>query len=237
MKRRDLMVGGGLVAVAAGWQVFGVQTQGLSFRPINAASGWRFAALGGVSGATGVDFITVGLQEGPTPLPSAQLDGVVHRDAINGAVPVAVFSDFFCPYCRGLIGRLAARQADQPIAITWHELPLLGPQSVLVARAAEAAALQDGYAAFYAQILKDGFRPIPAWMGQVAQAAGLDGAKLVQDMDGPEVRARLLESARAAKTLGFLGTPGLAVGRSAILGALRANEMEDLIKEVAKTTA
>lgn len=231
MKRRDLLALGGLVAVAAGWQVFGVRRPGLKFADLDAAAGWRFATLGGVSGLSGADLMTIGLEDGPPALPGAQLDAVVHRDRVDGAVPVAVFSDFFCPYCRGLIGRLGARPATPEIAVTWHELPLLGPQSVLAARAAEAAALQGGYRAFYSQLLRDGFRPSPVWMGRVADAAGLDGAQVRRDMDGHIVNARLLASARAAKTLGFIGTPGLAVGRSAVLGALSNDQFEDLVAE------
>ena len=233
MKRRDLLAVGGLVALAAGWQVFGVRRPGLEFREMAAAPGWRFAAVGGVSGVSGADLMTIGLEQGPDALPGDALDAVVHRDRVDGAVSVAVFSDFFCPYCRGLIGRLGARTSSPRIAISWHELPLLGPQSVLVARAAEAAALQGGYAAFYRQMLADGFRPSPAWIARVAEAAGLDGARVRRDMDGDAVAARLLASARAARTLGFIGTPGLAVGRSAVLGALGTDQMEDLISDVA----
>ena len=233
MKRRELLAVGGLVALAAGWQVFGVRRPGLEFREMAAAPGWRFAAVGGVSGVSGADLMPIGLEQGPDALPGDALDAVVHRDRIDGAVPVAVFSDFFCPYCRWLIGRLGARTTSPRIASSWHELPLLGPQSVLVARAAEAAALQGGYAAFYRQMLADGFRPSPAWIARVAEAAGLDGARVRRDMDGDAVAARLLASARAARTLGFIGTPGLAVGRSAVLGALGTAQMEDLISDVA----
>ena len=233
MKRRDLLAVGGLVALAAGWQVFGVRRPGLEFREMAAAPGWRFAAVGGVSGVSGADLMTIGLEQGPDALPGDALDAVVHRDRVDGAVSVAVFSDFFCPYCRGLIGRLGARTSSPRIAISWHELPLLGPQSIIVARAAEAAGLQGGYAAFYRQMLADGFRPSPAWIARVAEAAGLDGARVRRDMDGDAVAARLLASARAARTLGFIGTPGLAVGRSAVLGALGTDQMEDLISDVA----
>lgn len=234
MKRRDLLAVGGMVALAAGWQVFGVRRPGLEFREVAAAPGWQFAALGGISAASETDLMTIGLDAGPPALPGADLDAVVHRDRVDGAVPVAVFSDFFCPYCRGLIGRLGARTASPRIKISWHELPLLGPQSVLVARAAEAAALQGGYSTFYAQLLSDGFRPSPAWMGTVAEAAGLDGTRLRRDMEGEAVASRLLDSARAAKTLGFIGTPGLAVGRFAVLGALSTDQTEDLIGNVAR---
>ncbi|MEO0764415.1 MAG: protein-disulfide isomerase, partial [Pseudomonadota bacterium] len=110
MKRRDLLAVSGLVALAAGWQVFGVRNPRLEFRDIVAAPGWRFAAVGGVSAASGADLMTIGLDTGPPALPGADLDAVVHRDREDGVVPVAGFSDFFCPYCRGLIGRLEARR-------------------------------------------------------------------------------------------------------------------------------
>jgi len=234
VKRRDLLAVSGLVALAAGWQLFGVRRPSLEFRDVEAAPGWQFAALGGISAASGSDLMTIGLDAGPAALPGAELDAVVHRDRVDGAVPVAVFSDFFCPYCRGLIGRLGARKTSPRIAISWHELPLLGAPSVFAARAAEAAALQGGYIAFYAQLLSDGFRPSSAWMGTVAEAAGLDGTQLRRDMEGEAVASRLLASARAAGTLGFIGTPGLAVGRFAVLGALDTDQMEDLIGDVAR---
>ncbi|MEO0380926.1 MAG: hypothetical protein AAF252_11700, partial [Pseudomonadota bacterium] len=60
-----------------------------------------------------------------------------------------------------------------------------------------------------------------------------DGARVAQDMEGEVVAARLLASARAAKTLGFIGTPGLAVGRSAVLGALSSAQLEELIADTA----
>ena len=158
------------------------------------------------------------------------LDAVVHRAQDGSGVPVAVFSDFFCPFCRGLIGRLRGRAPTRTaINITWHELPLLGPHSDLAARGAEAAGLQGGYAAFYDQLLRDGFRPIPQYFAEVAERAGLDGARFAQDMDGPVVAARLAHTASAAASLGIYATPGIAIGRKVILGALPDHEMERLI--------
>lgn len=232
MKRRDVLVLGGFVAIAAGWQRFGVRPQGIEFSTIQSAPQWRYASVGGVSGLSGADFATIGLERGPEPLPASALDAVVHRDAEPGKVPVAVFSDFFCPYCRGLIGRLAARTDAPDIAITWHELPLLGPSSVIAAKATEAAAMQGGYRAFYAQLISDGFRPVSSWMATVADRAGLDGDLLQRDMDGPDVAGRLEQSARAAATLGFSGTPGIAIGKNAILGALDKTAMEALFRDV-----
>ncbi len=170
------MLGAGAAALVVGWQWFAVRPVDLEFRPIDGAPGWQFATAGEVSGLSATDLLTFGLEPGPEPLPAARLEEVVHRDFSDGT-PVAVFSDFFCPYCRDLIARLQRlASGGLPISISWHELPLLGPNSELAARAAEAAALQGGYAEFHAQLLAEGFRPLPAWMGEVAMRAGLDGA-------------------------------------------------------------
>mgnify|MGYP001794106771 CR=1 FL=1 len=229
LKRRDALFLGGLVALAAGWQVFGVGRQQIEFTRISSLPGWRFASVGGSSGLSGDDFLTIGLDDTPDPLQPEQMDAVVHDVAQPGQVPVAVFSDFFCPYCRGLIGRLRGRTASPEIAVTWHELPLLGPASVIAAKGAVAAGLQDGYAEFYATLLSEGFKPSKTWFGRIADAAGLDGAQLMADMEAKVVTSKLDQSARAASTLGFSGTPGIVIGKDAVLGALDRDLMEDVI--------
>ena len=213
------------------WQVFGVRKPQLQLTAIDGLPGWQFGSTGSLSGLSGQDFMTLGLDQGPPPLPASKLAQAVHPVARAGLVPVAVFTDFFCPYCRQLVGILAPQANSLGIHITWHELPLLSPASVLVAQAAEAAAEQNGYVAFYQSLLREGFRPSPAWMATVAETAGLNGAQLRKDMRSPAVAARLERSARAAATLGLAGTPGLVVGQTAILGALSSEEIAHLVAE------
>jgi len=228
--RREVIGIAGIALLMGAWRRFAQRPPQLSFAPIPRAPGWEFGMSGGATGLQGNNYLTVGLEVGPEPLPAAELDTSVHHGAGETGVPVAVFSDYFCPYCRTLIGRLRGRVPSRtPIDITWHELPLLGPNSVLAARAAEAALLQNGYAAFYDQLIRDGFRPIPRYFGEVAERAGLNGEKLLYDMDGPEVAARLNRSASAAASLGIFATPGIAIGRKVVLGALDEGEMERLI--------
>ena len=228
--RREWILLAGLGGIAAAWQRFGVRQPGLAFRDLEGAPGWPFAVAGDLSG--GGDLLTLGLGDSPEPLPPDQLDTVVHRDATGAGVPVAVFSDFFCPFCRALMGRLRTRQGGPDLAITWHELPLISPHSAEVARSAVAAGLQGGYAAFYDQMIRDGFRPTARWHGAVADRAGLDGAQLLRDRQGEIVAATLAESVAAAARLGFIGTPGLVVRRRAVLGALSDAQMEDLIAAI-----
>ncbi len=224
-KRRDLLLGTlALVSIAAGWQVFVVRPRQFDFRAIPSAPGWVMAETGDISAPSSTAFLTLGQgDEPPAPLPPDRLGEVLYR----GRSPehIAVFSDFFCPFCRTLTKRLASRP---DIPVVWHELPLLGPPSVIAARAAIAADLQGGYAAFVAALSDRGFRPTPTHMGIVATAAGLDGERLERDIEAPEVAGRLLVTRRAAETLGIYGTPAIAAGRRVVLGDISLAELDIL---------
>lgn len=223
MKRRDLLLIGGLGALAAGWQVFGVRPPKVEWRAITGLPGWRFGTSGEVSGG-GASPLSAAMpgDSAPLPLPADRLAGAVFRD--SGA-RVAVFTDHFCPYCRVLFGRLI--QTDLQIA--WHELPLLRPESHIAARAAEAARLQGGYVRFQEAMIAEGFRPSPSYLAGLAEAAGLDGARLRRDMAGEAVRDGLLVSARAAQSLGIFATPGVVAGRSVLLGAATPERIAEML--------
>ena len=142
--RRDLLIGlGALAGVAGGWQLWVHRPQAFVFAPIAGVPGWRQMTFDGVtrpgSGPSGAALLGLdGSDDEPERLPLASLCPVLFPKAPAGRVPVAVFSDFYCPYCRVLIEHLGARD-DPRISLHWHELPLLGPVSVVAAKAAVAA--------------------------------------------------------------------------------------------------
>lgn len=225
LKRREILAGLGLVGIAAGWQVWGVRDTGLVFEDISGMPGWEFGQAGAVSSLSGTDLITVGLEQQAVPLEVSRMEAVLHQ--AGGAGPrLAVFGDFFCPYCRVLMARVKTLQG---VRVTWHELPLLGAASVLVARAAEAAQLQGGYLAFYDALTQQGFRPSESYLARVGAMAGLDAERLLTDMNGARVAQRLSESASAAARLGFYATPAIVIERTAILGAISEGDMTTLL--------
>lgn len=224
MKRRDVILGGGLVAMAAGWQLYGVRVPQIGWQDVPGLPGWRHGLAGQISGAADPLFAAMPDAERVPPLPANAVAAAVFRGA---RARVAVFSDHFCPYCRVLFARLLGA----PYEIVWHELPLLRPESHIAARAAEAARLQGGYEAFQVALIEQGFRPVPAWLGRLADQAGLDGARLQKDMSGAKVTAGLRLSAGAAASLGIFATPGIVVDRSVILGAVTEEQIAALLSE------
>ena len=231
--RRGLLIGAAaLGAVAWGWQRYFVGRENLTPVDIPGLPGWQRIDLAGVSGArgsaTGAVLVGIDESEAADPLPADALCDVLFQPPEEGKVSVAVFSDFFCPYCRRLIPRLAARSGED-ISITWHELPLLGPASEQVARAAIAAELQGGYAAFQKALLTAPFRPTAEAFARAATAAGLQPGTLLLDMNSRDVSERLRETRRAAETLGVYGTPGMVIGRTLVMGEISERSMEKLI--------
>lgn len=223
-----------LGGVAGGWQLWVRRPRGFDFQPIEGLPGWRrieFEGLSTPSGdPSGAAFIGIGASEAPPPLPPGALCRVLFGSVAGDRFPIAVFSDFNCPFCRTLVPRLAERAASDPtIAIRWHELPLLGPVSEQAARAALAADMQGGYAAFQSRLMATPFRPTGAHLSEIAIAAGLKPGQLLIDMDAPEVRRRLRESRAAARRLGVYGTPGMVVGRTLVMGEITERELDRLI--------
>ena len=234
--RRNLVFGAlALGAVAGGWQLWLKRPREFQFRPIEGLPGWRLLEFEGVSapsaGVSGAAFLGLGDSDEPVaPLPISRLCATLFEPGKN-KVPVAVFSDFFCPHCRVQIPRIAERAArrDANISVSWHELPLLGPTSEIAARSAVAADLQGGYPEFQARLLASSFRPTARYLADVARAAGLSSGQILLDMEGELVASRLRRSRSAARTLGIYGTPALVVGRTLVMGRISDNDLDRLI--------
>lgn len=229
--RRGLLIGAaGLAAIAWSWQRFGMKDVKLAFEPIPGLVGWEAAQTGGLTaiGGSATDAVFLGLDDpGIEPLPAEALCDALYETTGPGT-PVAVFTDFFCPNCQIMDATLAARS---DLALTWHELPLLGPNSERVARAMVASRQQNGGDALKRSLSKAPFRPSPRFFAAVAEDAGLDPQALLDAMESPSVDAALAKSRAAAEALGVWGTPAIAIGQRLILGRLASDQIDTLIAD------
>jgi hypothetical protein len=181
VRRRTLLAGAALVAVPLLMMRAGAPREAaLAFAEIPGLPGFRFLDGGSVSAPLRDPFAGLrapGDPPQPEPLARDELCAALFgpEPLPPGTVPVASFSDYYCPYCRDLTVRLAAR-ADPALRLTWHELPLLGDASEAAARAALAADLQGAYAAFQARLLRATFQPTDAYLADLAVSLGLDRA-------------------------------------------------------------
>ena len=231
--RRDLLIVGGIVGAVYGlrampWNL--VLDRGPKYFAIDSLPPFRTVQSGGqVSGETAA-FIGLDAPNGDAEARRARAAAVkfdlcsaLFGTAISqDVVPIAYFSEFRCPYCRALERDLDDIMATDPdtIRIIQHELPIFGPSSELAARASVAAARQGLQQPLRQRFMRTPFLADQRAVLAIGASVGLDTDKLVKDMNSPEVQAELDRTRALADVFGFIGTPGLVVGHTVILGAL-----------------
>ncbi len=147
--------------------------------------------------------------------------------AANGDVTLVQFYDVRCPYCRRMLPTVAALLAADPhLRLVDKDIPILGPPSVLGARALLAAQRQSGYVKLR-DALMTGTPNITMDVVQAAAAAsGLDWARLQKDMDDPAIAERLEANVALAHSLGIDGTPAFEIAGRITAGAVPLSELQ-----------
>ena len=232
-KRSTLITLGALVAgYAALRTVPSILPEKLELEPLDNPAGFRKYVAGDTSG--GFDpFVGLGTRESDAVI--ARKEAALERvsknvcDALYGElgtnparVPIASFSDYYCPYCRIQTKRLAEMTDAMPneVAVAWHELPLLGDASNLAAKAALAAKRQGAYVAFHERLMTTPFQTTPEYLSRLAGDLGVDKDRLIADMESAEVVLELENSSALARVFAFVGTPALVIGRTVVQGQI-----------------
>jgi protein-disulfide isomerase len=156
------------------------------------------------------------------------LDAVKGNSA--GDVMVVEFYDVRCPYCRKMEPALAELlQRDPKIGLVLKEFPILGPPSVLAARALLAAARQNGYFRLREILMQQSAPPSEETLRIDAEQAGLDWKRLRQDMDDPAIQQKIDANLALARAIGIDGTPAFVVGTRLIGGAVPIAELQEAV--------
>ena len=150
----------------------------------------------------------------------------------DSRLPIAFFSDFNCPNCRVLDAILLDYDAANPgtLRIIRHELPLLGAASTIASQAVLAADLQDGFQAMHDRLMRTRMVTDLNFVVAIAESVGLDGQRLVADMQTPEIASALDMSKAVASVFGFYGTPSTVIGRTVFMGAIPAADVSQIIE-------
>lgn len=184
---------------------------------ISSAPGFR--RLPTQSGLSGVGLLSLGVDDaqGPRPrlLPVADLERALFSVSTRG-VPVAVFSDYFCPVCPD-VGPLV-RRVDREMSVRWHDWPIFGRRSDFVARLSVAASELVAPDVVHDALMSLKPRPSDAGLDAAADVLGLEAPALHTALRSPRVDAQLQRSAALAYQLGLQGTPAFVIGRTVISG-------------------
>lgn len=128
---------------------------------------------------------------------------------------LVVYATYECLHCRRAWPtlRALAESSDGRLAVEWRHFAPPGafPQAGAVAALAESAGLQGAFWAMHEALLAAPAPLPPGTPTLIADALGLDGARLRADAVGDPVRARLDAQAADATARAVRGTPTLVL--------------------------
>ena len=150
-----------------------------------------------------------------------------------GDVTVVEFFDYRCGYCKQFYTALnEVIDEDDNVRVVFKELPVLGPSSVLAARAAIAASRQNLYNDFHKRMMESNGSFDESQLFDIAEDVGLDVVRLKKDMELRGVQGILDDTKVLADKLSISGTPAIIVGEELIRGAIGKERLKSLIGQV-----
>jgi protein-disulfide isomerase len=153
----------------------------------------------------------------------------------KGDVTIVEFFDYRCPYCKTMSDALfEIVKADGKVKLVMKDLPVLGPDSVLAARAALAARNQKKYEEFHKAMMHLKGPLNEQTILKTAAEAGLSAEKLKKDMEDQQIDKAIDDNLQLAHALGVNGTPAFIVGDQLIPGAMPPAALKQLIDQARK---
>lgn len=148
----------------------------------------------------------------------------------HGSVTLVEFYDTRCPYCRAMRPEFAELvRRDSDVRVVFKDIPILGPNSVIEARALLAAQRQGHYLAMQTALMTESAPPTEARFRDLATKLGMDPDRLIKDMKDPEIAARLDANNALAQSLGVTGTPAIVVDGQLVPGAISLDDLQKLV--------
>ncbi len=150
----------------------------------------------------------------------------------KGAITIVEFSDVRCPYCRRMLPTLAdLLKANKDVRIVYKDLPVLGPNSVIGAKAELAAGKQGAYDRMHLALMTGTASITDDVVRTAASKLGLDWARLQSDMKSQDVQDRIDANLALAKRLDLQGTPAYVVGETLLPGAVELAELQRVVSQ------
>jgi len=155
----------------------------------------------------------------------------------KGDVTIVEYFDVRCGYCRRLQPTMAELlKSDRNVRLVFKDLPILGPGSVVGAKALLASQSQGGYEKLRDVLMKSAAEPTRETIRADAQKLGLDAERLLKDMESPAIQARINANLAQAQRLGIRGTPAMVIGDTLIPGAVDISELRQAVAQARSAT-
>lgn len=155
----------------------------------------------------------------------------------EGSITLVEFFDYNCHFCRRNLTSVENLVAgDDRIRVILREWPIMGADSVAVARLSLASRAQGRYAEFHHGLMSQRGRANRALALRIARDIGLDIDRLEQDAAQPWIDRHLDQSLKMGRALDLRGTPSWIIGDRAIFGFMSRGDLQEALDE-ARTDA
>ena len=150
-------------------------------------------------------------------------------------ITIVEFFDYRCGFCRRVNPTLMKLLAGDPnLRLVFKEFPILGPESVIAAKAGLAAEKQGKYLTYHQAMMTTNATVNAETIEQVAKQAGLDWTRMKTDMESPEIAKTIEKNTALATALDVSATPTFVIGSEMVSAAL---DTEGFRKLIAKAQA
>jgi protein-disulfide isomerase len=119
--------------------------------------------------------------------------------------------------------------ATPNLRVVFKDFPILGPDSVIAAKAALAAERQGAYFKFHQAMMANAEHITTGVIERLASKLGLDVARLKADMELPEIHAMLDKNMKLAETIGVSSTPTFVIGSELVTGGMTEDAFRTLL--------
>jgi len=148
----------------------------------------------------------------------------------RGDVTLVEFYDYRCPYCReaqAVVNQLI--KSDPNLRFVYKEFPILGPESMIAARAAVAARSSSYYSAFHDALMTAPSPLTEEAVLKIAGSVGINVSALQIEMRSPDIDQIIAANHALAQEIGINGTPAFVIGDTLLPGVVSLAELQQLI--------
>lgn len=151
---------------------------------------------------------------------------------VNGDVTIVEFFDYQCGYCKRVIPAVQELlKTDPKVRYVFKEFPILGPESVVAAKAALAVwgIAPEKYLPFHVGLMQARGGLSEERIFEVGKTVGVDADRLRLAMADPRIEEELRRNLELGKAINVNGTPAFVVGGRLVPGAIDLDTMRELV--------
>ncbi len=163
--------------------------------------------------------------------PQSQIMGNAASDCA-----IVEFFDNQCPYCQANEPEVQKLlKQDGKVRLVLKEFPILGPVSLVAAKAALASVNQGKYVQFHEALLAHkGHYEKAETVDDVARSVGIDIDRMHKDMAAPEISDEIDRNLELGRALDITGTPGFVIGDQIVSSASSLDELKKYVGNACK---